>query len=59
MKAIEKEELLKNLKSSDEQNSSIDMDAVDFVLLKLNEIRHEVRLRLKDYVYKTKEKNVS
>ncbi len=59
MKEIEKEELLRNLRSSDDQNSPIDMDAVDFVLLKLNEIRYEVRLRLKDYVHKTKEKNVS
>ena len=59
MQEIEKEELLKNLRSSNGQNSPIDMDAVDFVLLKLNEIRHEVRLRLKDYVDKTKERTVS
>jgi hypothetical protein len=59
MREIEKEELLKNLRSNNDQNSPIDMEAVDFVLLKLNEIRHEVRLKLKKYTHITKEKKVS
>ncbi|NPD87299.1 MAG: hypothetical protein HGN29_01160 [Asgard group archaeon] len=59
MSEIEKEELLKNLKRPTDQTSTIDMDAVDFVLLKLNEIRHEVSLKLKDHENKTKKKSVS
>ena len=59
MREIEKEELLKNLKRPTDQTSAIDMDAVDFVLLKLNEIRFEVSLRLKDRENKVKEKSVS
>ncbi len=59
MSEIEREELLKNLKRPTDQTSAIDMDAVDFVLLKLNEIRFEVSLRLKDRENKVKEKSVS
>jgi hypothetical protein len=59
MKEIEKDELLKNLRKTYDQNTPIDMDAVDFVLLKLNEIRHEVSLRLKDRENNIKEKSVS
>ena len=59
MKEIEKDELLKNLRKNNDQSSPIDMEAVDFVLLKLNEIRHEVSLKLKDYEHKIKEKSVS
>ena len=59
MREIEKEDLLKNLKKTPDQTPIIDMDAVDFVLLKLNEIRHEVNLKLKDRENKLKEKSVS
>jgi len=59
MKEIEKDELLKNLRKNNDQSSPIDMEAVDFVVLKLNEIRHEVRLKLKDFEHRIKEKNVS
>lgn len=59
MKEIEKDELLKNLKGATDQPSTIDMDAVDFVLLKLNEIKYEVSLRLEEREQKIKEKSVS
>ena len=59
MNGIKKEELLKNLKGANDQTSAIDMDAVDFVLLKLNEIKYEVSLKLKDHENITKKKSVS
>jgi hypothetical protein len=59
MKDIEKDDLIKNLKGITNQPTTLDMEAVDFLLLKLNEIRHEVRLKLKDREYNIKEKNVS
>ena len=59
MSEIEREELLKKLKRPTDQTSAIDMNAVDFVLLKLNEVRYEVSLKLKDRENKLKEKSVS
>lgn len=59
MKDIEKEDLIKNLKGITNQSTTLDMDAIDFLVLKLNEIRHEVRLKFKDHEHKFKEKSVS
>jgi hypothetical protein len=59
MKDIEKEDLLRQLKISEKQYNSIDMEAIDFVLLKLNEIKYEVNLRIKEHETKKVEKSVS
>ena len=59
MREIEKEDLIKQLQKSPEQSSNLDMDAVDFVLLKLNELRYEVGLRVKEKERKIIKKNVS
>ena len=59
MREIEKEYLIKQLQKSPEQSSNLDMDAVDFVLLKLNELRYEVGLRVKEKERKIIKKNVS
>jgi len=59
MKDIEKEDLLKQLKISEDQFKAINLDAVDFVILKLNEIKHEVNLRIKEHETKKVEKSVS
>ncbi len=59
MKEIEKEDLLKSLKENSETLTQIDMDAVDFVLLKLNELRYEVSLKLQEREDKKIKKSVS
>ncbi len=48
MREIEKEELLKHLKEKSNPSTNINSDVVDFVLWKLNEIRHEVSIKLKE-----------
>ena len=48
MREIEKEDLMRNLKEKNDSTKAIDSDVVDFVLWKLNEIRHEVRIKLKE-----------
>ena len=48
MREIEKEELMKHLKEKSDPSSAINSDVVDFVLWKLNEIRHEVSIKLKE-----------
>ena len=45
MSYIEKKDLLSYLKDPDDLEKELDMEAIDFVLLKLNELRHEVSLR--------------
>ena len=42
---IEKDDLISYLKNSEDSKKEIDMEAVDFVLLKLNELRHEISLK--------------
>lgn len=59
MKELEKEDLLKSLKENSETLTQIDMDAVDFVLLKLNELRYEVSLKLQEREDKKIKKSVS
>ncbi|MFW9852065.1 MAG: hypothetical protein ACFFDS_03935 [Candidatus Thorarchaeota archaeon] len=59
MKELEKEDLLKSLKENSETLTQIDMDAVDFVLLKLNELRYEVSLKLQERENKKVKKSVS
>ncbi|MCK5141940.1 MAG: hypothetical protein KAQ70_07085 [Candidatus Heimdallarchaeota archaeon] len=53
MSYIEKEDLISSLKDSNGSKKEIDMEAVDFVLLKLNELRHEISLKF----YEKKIKN--
>ncbi|MHA1483041.1 MAG: hypothetical protein ACTSUP_06350 [Candidatus Heimdallarchaeaceae archaeon] len=53
MSYIEKEDLISSLKDSNGSKKDIDMEAVDFVLLKLNELRHEISLKF----YEKKIKN--
>lgn len=48
MREIEKEELIKHLKEKNDPSEAINSDVVDFVLWKLNEIRHEVGIKLKE-----------
>ena len=48
MREIEREELVKHLKEKSNLSSNINSDVVDFVLWKLNEIRHEVSIKLKE-----------
>ncbi len=45
MSYIEKDDLISYLKNSKDSKKEIDMEAVDFVLLKLNELRHEISLK--------------
>ncbi len=45
MSYIEKDDLISSLKDSNGSKKEIDMEAVDFVLLKLNELRHEISLK--------------
>ena len=45
MSYIEKEDLISSLKDNNGTKKEIDMEAVDFVLLKLNELRHEISLK--------------
>ena len=59
MKEIEKKDLLKSLKENSETLSQIDMEAVDFVLLKLNELRYEISLKLQEREDKRIKKSVS
>jgi len=59
MKELEKEDLLKSLKENSETLTQIDMEAVDFVLLKLNELRYEVSLKLQERESKKIKKSVS
>ena len=48
MREIEREELVKHLKEKSDTSANINSDVVDFVLWKLNEIRHEVSIKLKE-----------
>ena len=48
MREIDKEELIKHLKEKNNPSEAINSDVVDFVLWKLNEIRHEVSIKLKE-----------
>ena len=59
MSFIEKEELVPYLKDRDDPQKEIDMEAVDFVLLKLNELRHEVSLRFYEKKIKSSKKTGS
>lgn len=59
MSEIEKEDLLKHLQKSQDSPSTLDMEAFDFVLLKLNEIKYEVSLKLKEKERRIVDKNVS
>ena len=45
MSYIEKDDLISRLKDSNNPKKEVDMEAVDFVLLKLNELRHEISLK--------------
>ena len=56
MSYIEKEELIAELRAGFEPKKKIDMDAVDFVLVKLNELRHEVSLKMYDKKIKDSKK---
>ncbi len=51
MEEIKREDLVRHLKSSSNENPTLNEEALDFVLWKLNEIKHEVGLKLE-----TKEK---
>ena len=46
MEEIKREDLVRHLKSNSNKNSSLNEEALDFVLWKLNEIKHEVGLNL-------------
>ena len=48
MEEIKKEDLVRQLKEKADIEAIIDEDAVDFVLWKLNEIRQEIGLKLKN-----------
>ena len=45
MSYIEKDDLISRLKDNHDPKKEIDMETVDFVLLKLNELRHEISLK--------------
>jgi hypothetical protein len=45
MSYIEKDDLISRLKDSNNPKKEVDIEAVDFVLLKLNELRHEISLK--------------
>ncbi len=45
MSYIEKDDLISRLKDNNNPKKEIDMEAVDFVLLKLNELRLEISLK--------------
>ncbi len=45
MSYIEKDDLISRLKEGNNPKKEIDMEAVDFVLLKLNELRLEISLK--------------
>ena len=57
MSYIEKDELITQLKKSNDPKSEIDLEAVDFVLLKLNELRHEVSLKFYEKKIKSSQKS--
>ena len=59
MSFIEKEDLIPHLKDSNDPKKEIDMEAVDFVLLKLNELRHEVSLKFYEKKIKSSKKTGS
>ncbi|MEE9410229.1 MAG: hypothetical protein V3V41_04815 [Candidatus Heimdallarchaeota archaeon] len=48
MREIEKEDLMKYLKDKNDKSTYTNPDVVDFVLWKLNEIKHEVSIKLKE-----------
>lgn len=56
---IEKDEFISQLKNSNGTTKNIDMEAVDFVLLKLNELRHEVSLKFYEKKINASEKSGS
>ena len=45
MSYIEKDDLISRLKDSNNPKKEVDIEAVDLVLLKLNELRHEISLK--------------
>lgn len=57
MSYIEKDELITQLKKNTDPKSEIDLEAVDFVLLKLNELRHEVSLKFYEKKIKSSQKS--
>jgi len=57
MSYVEKDDLISHLKESKDPKKEIDMEAVDFVLLKLNELRHEVSLKFYEKKIKNSKKS--
>ena len=57
MSYIEKDDLISRLKDSNGSKKEIDMEAVDFVLLKLNELRHEISLKFYEKKIKNSKKS--
>ncbi|MBY8999839.1 MAG: hypothetical protein KGD64_02895 [Candidatus Heimdallarchaeota archaeon] len=57
MSYIEKDDLLTQLKKNNDSSKEIDLEAVDFVLLKLNELRHEVSLKFYEKKIKNSQKS--
>ncbi|MCG3215611.1 MAG: hypothetical protein KAS63_02775 [Candidatus Heimdallarchaeota archaeon] len=48
MREIEKEDLMKYLKEKNDKSNATNPAVVDFVLWKLNEIKYEVSIKLKE-----------
>ena len=59
MDEIKREDLLRKLNDNADPLRLINDDAVDFVLWKLNEIKQEIGLRLKNREERTELKDVS
>ena len=48
MEEIKREDLVRHLKSRSNENHTLNEEALDFVLWKLNEIKHEVGIKLEN-----------
>jgi hypothetical protein len=48
MEDIKREDLVRHLKARSNDNSALNEEALDFVLWKLNEIKHEVGIKLEN-----------
>ena len=46
MEEIKREDLVRQLKARSNENSVLNDEALDFILWKLNEIKHEVGIKL-------------
>jgi len=48
MQEIKREDLIQQLKEKYSTNSTLNSDALDFVLWKLNELKHEVNIKMQN-----------